>query len=100
MNTLEADLDLLAACRTREAILDDIERAGFQLHNARMDAILASVGVLAAPADPPDVIAVLGAALNDLAALDRRIAEAAAHHLLHPAPPAQPFMVLRPGSRT
>ncbi len=95
MNSLDTDLDLLAACRTRDVLLDEIEHAEHRLHVAHVDAMLTTGGLR----EPSAEAAHLACLVRDLATLDRRISAAVMHHLLHPVTPAQPFMVLRTGRR-
>ena len=94
MSTLDTDLDLRAACRTRDVLLDEIEHAEHRLHSVHVDSML-TTGVLGEP--PAEAARVAGLA-RDLSALDRRIAEVVTHHMMHPVTLPAPFMVLRTGS--
>jgi hypothetical protein len=94
MNALESDADLLAACRTRQGMLDEIEDLKCEAERLREQEVYARLTSFESeefditrldPAHPDNCLRRIRLRLLQL---DRCIADAVMHHLLNPAPPA------------
>ena len=95
MNAIEADADLLAACRTRARLLHEMEHAD-------QDLVLAEfIAALARCVSDPDVSAAAERKRTletALAAVNDAVAEAVAEHLMNPAPVTDTIAVLPRGA--
>ncbi len=91
MNALEADGDLLAACRFRQSILDDLEHAEHQLDRAVLAKLIGPgdhfLTVLNATSRSDELLRLLNDVTN-------AIAEAVMEHLLNPPPVRDQIAVL------